>query len=71
MTPGEMKSLRGQHTQETFGAMIGRSGRQIRSYEAGKPIERVVELACAAIAAGFYGYRKKFDIPVDGGADPS
>ena len=53
MTPGDMKALRqrlGRLTQREFGALLGRSHRQIAGYETGTTkIPRVIALSCQSL----------------------
>lgn len=76
MTPDDMRKLRGPHSQEVFGVLIGRSGRTVRDFERGHaPIDLTTELACAAVAAGLCGYEngaiRRVENLVDAGADPA
>lgn len=73
MTADDMRRLRGPYSQEVFGGLIGRTGRRVSQYENGATIELTVEMACAALAAGIYGYSegkiKKVENSVDADAD--
>lgn len=57
MTPDQVKLWRGGKSQAEAGKAVGRSGRQIRDYEAGKaPVPLTVELACIAVDQGYSSY---------------